>query len=59
MQRLKDKDERQINFGYRLLEPIFLKELRIFRMPDKRQVCVQNEAEISGWNKVSGREGLP
>src|SRR5689334_5020061 len=46
VQRLKNENERQIDLGYGLVEPVFLEEFGIFGMPDKGQMGVQDEAEI-------------
>ena len=56
VQRLKNENQRKIDLGDRLVKPVFFKKFRIFRMPDKRQVSVEDQAEISdGHDLVSGQ----
>src|SRR5258708_40253395 len=51
VQALKDKNQRKIDLGDRLVKPVFLKKFGIFRVPDKRQVSVKDQAEISSWHR--------
>ena len=47
MQPLKDNDQWKIYFRDSFKKPILFQKFRIFRMPDKRQMGVKYEAEIT------------
>src|SRR5260370_40547718 len=38
--------QRDVSFGDRLEEPIFLQEVLVLRMPNERQVRVKNKSEV-------------
>src|SRR5437660_8254721 len=40
--------QRNISFGDRLEEPVFLEKMLVFGMPNEWQVRVQNEREVTG-----------
>ena len=40
-------EQRQVGFRNCLVKPVFLQKLRVFRMPDKRQVGVKNRGNVS------------
>jgi hypothetical protein len=40
--------QRNVSLGDRLEEPVFLEEMLVLRMPDERQVRVENEREVTG-----------
>ena len=42
-----DLDERDITLRHGLEKPVLLQKLFVFRMPDKRQVRVQDEGEVA------------
>ena len=42
---LHHRDEREVTFRDGLEEPVFLQEILVLRMPNKRQMCVENEGE--------------
>ena len=44
-QSLHHAQKRDIRLGDRLEEPIFLKKMLVFRMPDEWEMSVQNERE--------------
>jgi hypothetical protein len=46
-------DQRDIRLRDRLVEPVLLKKLVVFGMPDKRQVGVQDQREITLWRHAS------
>src|SRR5204862_2564091 len=52
-QPLHHPEERDVAFGYRLEEPVFLEKFVMLRMPDKWQVRVKNEREVTD-HEVSG-----
>jgi hypothetical protein len=43
MQVLEDEDERQVDFRYSLVQPVFLQELRMLGVTHERQVRVQDK----------------
>ena len=45
--RLHHAQERQVGFGDGFEEPIFLEKIFVLRMPDKRQMRVEDEREMS------------
>jgi hypothetical protein len=44
---LKDKDEREVNFGDGFVEPILFKEFGVLRMAHEGQVRVEYETEVA------------
>src|SRR5688572_15608511 len=44
---IHDLDERQVTFGDRFEEPVFLEKLFVLWMPHERQVRVQDQGEIT------------
>src|SRR2546423_5949096 len=51
---LHHREERDVAFRYRLEEPVFLEEFLMFRVPDKRQVRVKDEREVTGRHREFG-----
>src|SRR5688572_31986263 len=51
VQMLKNEDKRKVNLRYCFVEPVLFEKLRILRVPDKRQMGVKNETEVSDWHK--------
>jgi hypothetical protein len=49
---LHHREERDVAFGYRLEEPIFLEKFLMLGVPDKRQMRVKNEREVTGGHDV-------
>jgi hypothetical protein len=47
-QPLHHFEQRDVAFGDRLEEPVFLEKLVVLRMPNERQVRVKNEREVTG-----------
>ena len=47
MQVLKDEYKREIDFSDRFEKPVFFEEFGIFRMADKRQVGMEDQAEVT------------
>src|SRR5207244_7099569 len=45
---LQHLQQRDVSFGDRLEEPVFLQEVLVLRMPNERQVRVKNEREVTG-----------
>src|SRR5216684_5665521 len=44
---IHDLDERQVGFGDGLEEPVLLQKMLVLRMPDKRQMGVEDEGEVT------------
>src|SRR6185369_3623488 len=42
-----DLDQWQVAFGDRLEKPVLLEEIFVLRMPDKRQMSMENKREIA------------
>jgi hypothetical protein len=51
-QPLHHPEQREVAFGYRLEEPVFLEKLVMLRMPDERQVRVKDEREVTGRHAI-------
>jgi hypothetical protein len=47
-QTLHHAKQRNVTFCDCLKEPVFLEEMFMLRMPNKRKVSVQNESEVTG-----------
>src|SRR6266404_3238954 len=45
---LHHSEQRDVTLRYRLEEPVFLEKLVMLRMPDKRQMRVKKEREVTG-----------
>jgi hypothetical protein len=54
---LEDIDERKIDLGYRLVEPVFFEKFGIFGMPNKREMGVQDETVVTDGHRVAVARG--